>query len=207
MIQAGSPRAGACQICSHYEPYCYLPGRVLTMLANFNRLGLTLPHITDVGINLFLRRALVVMTTELRFVVDVNVGRLAKWLRVMGYDTLFPRDGSDNDLVRIALREHRVLITRDRRISLRRSVRQGQMRVVHILQDDLRSQLRQLVQDLKLDLAGGFSRCVCCNQLLDSVDTESVADRLPHTYSRTTGISWNVLSAGACIGGVLTGRE
>ena len=119
------------------------------------------------------------MATELRFVVDVNVGRLAKWLRVMGYDTLFPREGNDNDLVRIALREGRVLITRDAEISLRRSVRQGQMRVVQILHDDLRSQLRQLVMDLKLDLESGFSRCVRCNDLLNSVERDSVADRLP----------------------------
>ena len=121
------------------------------------------------------------MATELRFVVDVNVGRLAKWLRVMGYDTLFHRDGTDNDLIRIALREGRVLITRNWGISLRRSARQGQMRVVHISQDDLLSQLRQLVQELKLDLAGGFSRCVCCNELLNPVDKECVADRL-HLY-------------------------
>ena len=36
------------------------------------------------------------MDTELRFVVDMNVGRLAKWLRVMGYDTLFPKESGDN---------------------------------------------------------------------------------------------------------------
>lgn len=45
-----------------------------------------------------------------RFVVELNVGRLAKWLRVMGYDTLFPREGGDNQLVRIALREGRILV-------------------------------------------------------------------------------------------------
>ena len=39
------------------------------------------------------------MDTELRFVVDMNVGRLAKWLRVMGYDTLFPKESGDNQLV------------------------------------------------------------------------------------------------------------
>ena len=49
------------------------------------------------------------MAAQYRFVVDVNVGRLAKWLRVMGYDAIFPREGDDNDLARIALRENRVL--------------------------------------------------------------------------------------------------
>ena len=119
------------------------------------------------------------MATELSFVVDVNVGRLAKWLRAMGYDTLFPRDSNDNDLVRIALREGRVLVTRDAGISLRRAARQGQMRVVHILRDDLRSQLYQLVDELKLNLESGFTRCVLCNDLLNPVEKEIVADRLP----------------------------
>ena len=82
-----------------------------------------------------------------RFVVDLNVGRLAKWLRAMGYDTVFPRDSDDNDLVRIALREGRILVTRDAGFNLRRAARQGQMRVLQIVDDDLRRQLRQLVQD------------------------------------------------------------
>ena len=118
---------------------------------------------------------------EHRFVVDVNVGRLAKWLRVMGYDTLFPQDADDNDLVHIALREGRVLITRDAGISGRRAARQGLMRVVHIVDDDLRGQLRQLVQDLRLDLQGGFSRCVRCNESLLLMEREDVAGRVP-TY-------------------------
>ena len=119
------------------------------------------------------------MAKQYRFVVDVNVGRLAKWLRVMGYDTAFPRKGDDNDLVRIALRENRVLVTRDSGIVCRRAVLQGQMRVVHIKDDDLRSQLRQLVGYLALDTEGRFSRCVRCNEPLHSVQEEDVASRLP----------------------------
>ena len=119
------------------------------------------------------------MPPEPRFVIDVNVGRLAKWLRIMGYDTLFPYENSDNELVRIALREDRVLVTRDAGIAQRRAARLGQMRVVHILDDDLRSQLQQLVRDLDLTLNNGFSRCVRCNHLLNPVDKEDIADRLP----------------------------
>ena len=111
--------------------------------------------------------------------VDINVGRLAKWLRAMGYDTIFPKENGDNELVRIALRENRVLVTRDAGIALRRVVRLGQMSVALIEKDDLRSQLKQLVQDLELDLSGGFSLCVCCNEPLHSIDKQDVADLLP----------------------------
>ena len=52
--------------------------------------------------------------------VDINVGRLAKWLRAMGHDTIFPKENGDNELVRIALRENRVLVTSDAWIGLRR---------------------------------------------------------------------------------------
>ncbi len=119
------------------------------------------------------------MDTELRFVVDVNVGRLAKWLRVMGYDTLFPKENGDNQLVRIALMENRVLVTRDAEIARRRAARLGQMTVALIEKDDLRSQLRQLVRDLELDLSGGFSRCVRCNEPLRPIAKQDVVDRLP----------------------------
>ena len=111
--------------------------------------------------------------------VDINVGRLAKWLRAMGYDTIFPKENGDNELVRIALRENRVLVTRDAGIVLRRVVRLGQMSVALIEKDDLRSQLKQLVQDLELDLSGGFSLCVCCNEPLHSIDKQDVVDLLP----------------------------
>ena len=120
-----------------------------------------------------------------RFVVDVNVGRLARWLRIMGYDTLFPSERGDNELVRIALKESRTLVTRDSGIVRRRAARLGQMRVVHIKDDDLRGQLRQLVSELELDFKSGFTRCICCNLALERAAKEEAAVRLP-TYVLAT---------------------
>ena len=125
------------------------------------------------------------METRPRFVVDVNVGRLAKWLRVMGYDTLFPREGGDNELVRIALREGRVLVTRDSGMAQRWAARLGQMRVVQIGDDDLRNQLRQVVRDLDLNLESGFSRCVRCNEPLQPLAKQDVVPRLPPYVCQT----------------------
>ena len=125
------------------------------------------------------------MEQQPRFVVDVNVGRLATWLRVMGYDTLFPQEKGDNELVRLALREGRVLVTRDSDFAVRRAVRLGQMRVVQIVDDDLLGQLRQLVRELGLKPGGGFSRCVRCNEPLRAVAKDDVAHRLP-SYVRLT---------------------
>jgi uncharacterized protein with PIN domain len=78
-----------------------------------------------------------------------------------------------------------VLITRDSGIAQRRAARMGQMRVVQIVHDDLRNQLRQLVRDMNLNLNSGFSRCVRCNQLLQLVPKQSAAPRLPAYVCQT----------------------
>lgn len=118
-----------------------------------------------------------------RFIVDVNVGRLAKWLRVMGYDTLFPTENGDNELVRVALRENRIIVTRDSGLVERRVVTTGRLKVVLIQRDDIKNQLRQLVCLLELDgrLEGRneFSRCIRCNEPLISLTMESARDRVP----------------------------
>ncbi len=119
------------------------------------------------------------MDTRYRFVVDVNVGRLARWLRVMGYDTLFFRKGDDNDLIRIALKQDRVLVTRDSGFAPRWVVKQGIMKVVQIRDDQLDGQLKQLIQDLELDSDREFSLCVECNQPLIPVDREQLEARVP----------------------------
>ncbi|MEK7872778.1 MAG: Mut7-C RNAse domain-containing protein, partial [Chloroflexota bacterium] len=79
-----------------------------------------------------------------RFLVDINVGRLARWLRVLGYDALLARDVDDNALVRLALREGRVLLTRDTQILKRRVVTLGLLRALLIQHDAVADQLRQV---------------------------------------------------------------
>lgn len=117
--------------------------------------------------------------SEPKFVVDVNVGRLAKWLRVMGYDALFPLHAEDNELVRIALREDRIIVTKDSGLTERRLVTTGRLKVVLVRHDDVRGQLRQLIDSLELDNQREFSRCILCNEPLIGVPKESVKDQVP----------------------------
>ena len=117
---------------------------------------------------------------EPRFVIDINVGRLAKWLRVMGYDTL-SRDAEDNELVRIGLREGRIIVTKDTGLTERRLVTTGQLEVVLIQCDDLKGQLRQLISSLNLDSQRWFSRCIRCNEPLSGLPKYSVKGQVP-TY-------------------------
>ena len=125
-----------------------------------------------------------VVVNEPRFIVDVNVGRLTTWLRVMGYDTLFPSDARDNELVRIALKEGRTIVTRDTGLTERRVVATGRLKVVLVQHDDLESQLSQVVRSLNLNCRGGFSRCIRCNEplvglSLVGLSNESAKARVP----------------------------
>ena len=72
---------------------------------------------------------------ETRFFADVQLGRLARYLRLLGFDTLFVRDIDDVDLVRQAVAERRIVLTRDRDLLMRRAVTHG----CHIRQDDCHS--------------------------------------------------------------------
>ena len=116
-----------------------------------------------------------------RFIVDVNVGRLAKWLRAMGYDTLFVPDVDDRDLVRIAQQQERTILTRDHLLLERRAVARGQVTAVLVQGDHFHEQIGQVASALGLRLDNEFSRCIQCNAELSDLAKEETPDRVP-TY-------------------------
>ncbi len=123
---------------------------------------------------------------EISFVVDCNAGKLARWLRMMGYDTLFFRDIDDGQLVELALREGRVLVTRDTQIARRRVAVSGRLRVVLTRDDDPKRQLRHVMEELNLDWRGTeFTRCLECNRPLLPRGREEVKDLVPPYVFRT----------------------
>jgi uncharacterized protein with PIN domain len=121
-----------------------------------------------------------------KFIVDVNVGKLAKWLRILGYDTLFINPIDDGDLVEIAQREGRIVLTKDTHIPERRVVTSGQVRVVVVEGDQLAEQLPFLLGTLGLHGPFSlFSRCLECNVPLDPIDHSQVENRVPPYVFRT----------------------
>lgn len=111
--------------------------------------------------------------------MDTNVGRLAKWLRILGYDTLFINDLDDDELIRIAMDEGRILLTKDTRILRRRVVYDGQLKLVLIRDDDVKGQIRQVVQTLNLDHTKPFSLCLECNQPLMPREKDEIQELVP----------------------------
>lgn len=122
---------------------------------------------------------------EPRFLADCNVGRLARWLRALGYDASYHPQIGDAELVREAAAEGRVVLTRDRDLTKRRVIQSGLVRAVLIRDDDVRAQLRQVFTDLGLDLTQSLTRCIECNSRLEPRAAALVADRVP-PYVRST---------------------
>ena len=115
-----------------------------------------------------------------RFIVDSNVGKLAKWLRMMGYDALFFEGSDDAQIVTIATTENRVILTRDTQIMMRRLVANGTLKAILIQSDEPEQQMRQVMDTLKLDCQfQPFSICLECNQPLVERSKEELKERVP----------------------------
>jgi uncharacterized protein with PIN domain len=117
---------------------------------------------------------------EITFIVDSNAGKLARWLRMMGYDALFFNDIEDGRLVDMAMKEGRVVVTRDTQIAKRRVAANGSLRVIVTRDDDPRRQLLQVMKELGLDCQQmQFTRCLECNRQLNPRSKEEVKDLVP----------------------------
>ena len=106
-----------------------------------------------------------------RFVVDVNLGKLARRLRMLGFDTVYDNSFGDRDVVDISIREKRIILTRDRRLLFRKAVTHG----FWVRSDDPDTQLQEVIQ--RCDLSGQvqpLQRCLDCNGEIESVDREQV---------------------------------
>jgi len=120
------------------------------------------------------------------FIADANVGRLARRLRMMGYDTLFINDIEDSELIRIAYREKRIILTRDTGIMERRIVAGGDVSAVLIEPTDINNQVRQVVETLNLEPGEDmFSRCMECNDPLIWREKESIRHLVPQYVYQT----------------------
>ena len=109
------------------------------------------------------------------FVVDVNLGKLARRLRMLGFDAAWGNRLGDAEIVDIAVREKRIVLTRDRRLLFRKAVTHG----FWIRSDEVDAQVRQVLD--RLDLYGEVSplqRCIECNGIIEAVDRAQVWSRL-----------------------------
>ena len=109
------------------------------------------------------------------FILDANLGRLARYLRLLGFDCLYRNDYDDDTLAAIAGREPRTVLTRDRALLQRKLITRGYF--VRAVQP--RKQVPEVLA--RFDLyrqVDPFSRCTRCNGPLQAVDKQAVIKRL-----------------------------
>jgi uncharacterized protein len=110
-----------------------------------------------------------------RFVLDVHLGKLARHLRLLGFDTRYRNDFDDPEIIRIAAEERRIILTRDIGILKRNAVTHGYW----LRSTDPEEQVREVLK--RFDLHGRvrpFHRCTRCNGLIEPVDKAAVRSRL-----------------------------
>jgi uncharacterized protein with PIN domain len=113
---------------------------------------------------------------ELRFAVDAMLGRLARWLRLLGFDAWYEPDVPDERLVRRALDDERWILTRDRALPLEWRV----PRVHVVAAETPRAQLHEVVHGFDLGpRARPFARCSRCNAMLVPLAPEEAERRVP----------------------------
>jgi uncharacterized protein with PIN domain len=106
-----------------------------------------------------------------RFILDAHLGKLAKYLRMLGFDTLYRNDYGDDEIINLALKEKRIILTRDKLLLQSRRVTHG----YYVRSTEKHKQLKEVVR--KFDLYNqfqSFSRCMTCNAELVLRNREDV---------------------------------
>ena len=118
----------------------------------------------------------------MKLLLTRELGRLAKWLRILGFDTEYFKEANISSLIIQALRENRVIITRNHRLP-----RSAGLRVVLIKEEKLKEQLREVLKalEISLDSVLMFSRCIICNEELVEIAKDQIKDRVPEYVFNT----------------------
>jgi uncharacterized protein len=112
----------------------------------------------------------------MKFVVTQEMGKLAKWLRILGYDTEYFTQKNVSSLIIQALRDDRIILTRNHRLP-----KSAGMKILFIKSETVKRQVREVLKQLKMPLNCDmmFRRCILCNVELSVADKEAVKGRVP----------------------------
>lgn len=115
---------------------------------------------------------------EIKFIADRMLGKLVKWLRILGFDTTYPSFDDDLSLILTARQESRILLTRDANLIKRRAI----CDFLFIVNDHWEEQLTGIIKGLKLKIdlnSKIFSRCSLCNTPTKNVDKKEAKNYVP----------------------------
>ena len=117
-----------------------------------------------------------------KFVADVHLGRLARYMRMLGFDTLYKNNIDDDEIVNISVDEKRTILTRDRNILKISIVTHGYF----VRNIEIKKQLIEILNRFNLEnQIKEFTRCIECNTILEPISKEEIIDKLPLKVSES----------------------
>ncbi|MGC9779200.1 MAG: Mut7-C RNAse domain-containing protein [Candidatus Heimdallarchaeota archaeon] len=115
----------------------------------------------------------------MKFIVDRMYNRIARWLRMLGYDTILNEDFVDQDYIQLAKKDNRILITRDE--DLKRRAEKLGIRIVTLDAPTIEERLIKLHKEVGLELAfseSTLSRCSVCNSEIRKIEMDEILDKI-----------------------------
>ncbi len=115
--------------------------------------------------------------SDMKFLADCMLGKLAKELRMLGYDTIYYRGEDTHQLIQWARQEGRAILTRNTRLIQKRP----EDRIIRLKEDHPRLQLMELIQKghISFNIKKLFSRCLLCNALVVEIPREEAEGKVP----------------------------
>jgi len=117
--------------------------------------------------------------TDIKFVADIMVGKLARYLRMCGFDVVYDNYFDDAKIVEIAMQQSRIILTRDALMLKRRDCSSNAVKSIFIKSTRLAEQLAQLKDELDLIIEPDLIRCIECNTVLQDIEKVCVKDKVP----------------------------
>lgn len=113
---------------------------------------------------------------EPKFILDVHLGKLSRYLRMLGFDTFYKNNLTDEEIVDKSLSEHRTILTRDLGILKRKIVTHGYF----VRNKNVELQTEEIVNRFQLENSiKAFSRCIECNNILKPVNKTEITEKIP----------------------------
>ena len=118
----------------------------------------------------------------MKFILTKELGRLSKWLRILGFDTVYYNQDNLSSLIIQALRDERIILTRNQRLPQARG-----LKIVLIKNEKIKKQVEEVLKTLKIVLEPEmmFSRCILCNTELVYITKDEVKDKVPEYVFNT----------------------
>ncbi len=126
---------------------------------------------------------------NMRFLCDQMLGTLAKWLRLLGFNTFYVNNEmEDSELLQIAKKEKRIIVTRDKELFIRG--KKQNLKVIKITSTDLDVQLIHVLNGIRINEEAIFSRCSLCNTLIKKIEKGEIKDKVPEKIYKYNKIFW-----------------